>query len=66
MCDNMVNRCDCINKTFAQLHGLGSYEAAENIGAGVECEGCVPWLKLSFATGETEIAIDDPRIKDFE
>ena len=65
MCDEHVNRCDCINKTFAQLHELGSLEAAEKAGAGIECEGCVPWLKLSFATGETEIGLDDPRLKDF-
>ena len=66
MCDEHVNRCDCINKTFTQLHELGSLEAAEKAGAGIECEGCVPWLKLSFATGETEIALDDPRLKDFQ
>jgi len=28
----------------------------------VECSGCVPYLKLVFETGETEFAIDDPRI----
>lgn len=66
MSDENVNRCDCINKTFAQLHKLGSLEAAEKAGAGIECEGCIPWLKLSFATGETEIALDDPRLKDFQ
>ncbi len=66
MSDEMVNRCECMNKTFAQLHTLGSLEAAVEAGAGIECEGCVPWLKLSFASGETEIALDDPRLKDYE
>ncbi len=66
MSDEIVNRCECINKTFAQLHQSGSLEAAIEAGAGEECEGCVPWLKLSFATGETEIALEDPRLKDFE
>lgn len=66
MSDEMVNRCECMNKTFAQLHELGSLEAAIEAGAGVECEGCVPWLKLSFACGKTEIALDDPRLKDYE
>lgn len=64
--EDIVNRCECMNKTFAQLHELGSLEAAIDAGAGVECEGCMPWLKLSFATGETKLALEDPRLKDFE
>ncbi|OIP99284.1 MAG: hypothetical protein AUK35_08300 [Zetaproteobacteria bacterium CG2_30_46_52] len=64
--EGMVNRCECINKTFAQLKNLGSLEAAIAAGAGQECEGCVPWLKLSFASGEDEIALEDPRLKDYE
>jgi len=66
MNDAIVNRCECMNKTFAQLQELGSLEAAMQAGAGKECEGCIPWLKLSFASGETELALEDPRLKDYE
>ncbi len=63
----LVNRCECINKTFEQLMAYGSFdEAQKKTGAGVECEGCVPYLKLAFATGEKEFEIDDPRLKDFQ
>jgi hypothetical protein len=62
----LVNRCECINKTFEQLKAHGNFEEAQKkTGAGVECEGCVPYLKLAFATGEKEFEIDDPRIKDY-
>ncbi|MDT8377183.1 MAG: hypothetical protein RQ867_10675 [Mariprofundaceae bacterium] len=62
----LVNRCECINKSFEQLKVYGSYEEArKQAGAGVECGGCVPYLKLAFATGETAFAIDDPRLKGF-
>ena len=57
-----VNMCACLNKSFASLKELGSLEAAQAAGAGVECSGCLPYLKLMFETGETEFAIDDPRI----
>jgi len=66
MSEDMVNRCECMNKTFAQLKEHGSLEAAMQAGAGVECEGCLPWLKLSFASGENELALEDPRLKDYE
>ena len=63
----LVNRCECINKRFDQLLEFASFEEAQQkLGAGVECEGCVPYLKLAFATGETAFKIDDPRLKDFE
>ena len=63
----LVNRCECINKKFDQLLEYGSFEEAQKkTGAGIECEGCVPYLKLAFATGETAFEIDDPRLKDFE
>jgi len=62
-----VNRCDCINKTFEELLAYASFgEAQQKTGAGFECEGCIPYLKLAFATGEKEFAFDDPRLKDFE
>lgn len=66
MSEDIVNRCECKNKTFAQLHELGSLEAAIQAGAGMECEGCLPWLKLSFTSGETELGLEDSRLKDFE
>lgn len=63
----LVNRCDCIGKKFDQLLEYGSFdEAQKKTGAGIECEGCVSYLKLAFATGETAFEIDDPRLKDFE
>jgi hypothetical protein len=63
----LVNRCECINKTFEQLKVHRSFEEAQKkSGAGVECGGCVPYLKLAFATDETAFAIDDPRLKDFK
>ncbi len=61
--DKPVDRCDCLGKRFAELLELGSIEAAMEAGAGRECEGCLPWLKLAFATGETAFAIDDPRLE---
>ncbi len=59
-----VNMCACLNKSFAELKKLGSMQAAQKAGAGVECCGCLPYLKIVFETGETEFAIDDPRIKE--
>jgi hypothetical protein len=51
-----------MNKTFAQLKELGGLKAAMALGAGRECCGCLPYLKLVFKTGETEFAVEDPRI----
>lgn len=63
----LVNRCECIGKKFDQLLPLGSFEETQRkLGAGLECEGCVPYLKLAFATGETAFEIDDPRLREFE
>jgi len=62
-----VNRCECANKTFAQLNAyatLGEAQAATS--CGIECEGCLPYLKLMFATGETEFDLEDPRLKAYE
>jgi len=61
--DKPVNMCACLNKSFAQLKELGSLEAARAAGADVVCCGCLPYLKIVFETGETEFAIDDPRIE---
>jgi hypothetical protein len=62
----LVNRCECINKTFEQLKVHGSFEEAQRkTGVGLECEGCIPYMKLAFATGEKEFPIEDSRLKDF-
>lgn len=58
-----VDKCECLNKSFAQLKSLGSLEAARAAGAGVECGGCLPYLNLVFETGEVAFAIDDPRLQ---
>ncbi len=57
-----VDRCACLNKRFSQLLETGSLAAAQAMGAGLECGGCLPYLKLAFATGETVFAVDDPRL----
>lgn len=64
--EERVNRCECLGKKFATLKETGSLEAAMAEGAGVECEGCLPYLKLMFACGDTEFDIDDPRLADYE
>ena len=62
-----VNRCECVKRSFAQLLEFGRLEAAvEQTGAGNECAGCLPYLRLAFATGETSFAIDDPRLARYE
>ncbi len=61
-CDRPVNQCACLGRSFASLAALGSMEAARKAGAGVECGGCLPYLKLVFETGETAFAVDDPRL----
>ncbi len=63
MSEELVNRCECVGRTFAQLKAYESFEQAQQAtGCGAECEGCVPYLKLMFQTGETAFAIDDPRL----
>jgi len=68
MSDETVNRCDCINMTFAHLmEKYETLEAAQNAtGCGLECEGCLPYLKLAYTNGEHEIDIDDPRLAAYE
>ena len=63
MCDEKVNRCECINQTFEQLKAYPDFATAQQeTGCGNECEGCIPYLKLMFATGETSFDIDDDRL----
>ncbi len=67
MCDEKVNRCECVHKTFEQLKVYGDFDAAQAVtGCGTECEGCTPYVKLMFACGETEFDIEDPRLSDYE
>jgi len=67
MCDEKVNRCECVNKTFEQLNVYSDFDAAQKATqCGSECEGCTPYIKLMFACGESEFDIDDPRIKLYE
>ncbi len=60
--DKSVDMCACLNMSFAQLKELGSLEAAKAAGAGAECCGCLPYLRIVFETGETEFSVDDPRV----
>jgi len=66
MCEEKVNRCECLGKTFIQLKSLGSLEAAIEAGAGQECEGCLPYLKLAFESGEDAFDVEDPRLTAYE
>ncbi|MDX8406363.1 MAG: hypothetical protein R8K50_09490 [Mariprofundus sp.] len=67
MSEDQVNRCECVHKTFVQLKSFSSLvEAQEATGCGAECEGCMPYLKLMFATGETAFDLEDPRLEDFQ
>ncbi len=66
MGETKVDRCACVNRTFEELKDFGSLEDAQaSSGCGLECEGCLPYLKLMFASGETAIDLDDPRLKDY-
>jgi len=65
--DERVNRCECVHKTFAELQTYGSFEAAQAAtGCGAECEGCAPYVKLMFASGETVFDLEDPRLAGYE
>jgi len=67
MDEEQVNRCECVQKTFEQLGAYGSLEdAQEATGCGAECEGCMPYLKLMFATGETAFDLEDPRLAGYQ
>lgn len=67
MCEEKVNRCECVNKRFEQLKDYEILEEAQKATAcGIECEGCLPYLKLMFATGETAFDIDDVRLADYQ
>jgi len=65
--EEQVNRCECIGKTFEQLKTFENFEAAQAATrCGVECGGCIPYIKLMFKSGETAFEIDDPRLAEFE
>ncbi|RMH61171.1 MAG: hypothetical protein D6678_03980 [Zetaproteobacteria bacterium] len=66
MSEMKVDRCECVNRGFAELKAYGTLEEAQRAtGCGQECEGCLPYLKLMFATGETAFEVDDPRLADY-
>ncbi len=67
MCEEeKVNRCECLGKTFAKLKEQGSLEDAVSAGAGQECEGCLPYLKLSYASGEDAFDLEDSRLSQYQ
>jgi len=65
--DRPVDRCDCTGFKFAKLLEFGDVQTAmAETESGRECEGCLAYMKLAFATGETAFAIDDPRLAEYE
>lgn len=67
MCEEeKVNRCECLGKTFAKLKEQGSLEDAIQAGAGQECEGCLPYLKLAYVSGEDAFDLEDPRLSNYQ
>ena len=61
-----VSHCECKGKPFAQLKEYGNFYAAMGAtGCGAECGNCVPFIKLMFATGETEFKSNDPRLDQY-
>ncbi len=67
MCDEKVNRCECVHKTFEQLKVYADFDTAQAVtGCATECEGCTAYIKLMFACGETEFDIEDPRLSLYE
>lgn len=61
--DMQVDRCDCIGVSFAILKSYGDIASAQKATeCGIECGGCLPYLRLMFATGETSFDVDDPRL----
>jgi bacterioferritin-associated ferredoxin len=61
-----VNHCECKSKTFEQLKEYKNFYAAMGAtGCGAECGKCIPFIKLMFATGETEFKENDPRLDQY-
>ena len=62
-----VNHCECKGRTFEQLKQYDNFYAAMGAtGCGAECGNCIPYIKLMFATGETEFKSDDPRLDQYK
>jgi len=62
----VMDHCECKGKTFAQLKEYANFYAAMGAtGCGSECGKCIPFIKLMFATGETEFKENDPRLDQF-
>ncbi len=63
----IINHCECKGRTFAQLKEFDNFYAAMGAtGCGAECGNCIPFIKLMFATGETEFRADDPRLDQYK
>lgn len=63
--DRPVDRCECLGKNFTDLTKYASLEeAVAATEVGTQCNGCLPYLKLVFSTGETSFNVEDPRLVD--
>ena len=67
MSDELVNRCECVGQTFEQLKAFENFESAQQATrCGLECGGCVAYIKLMFQSGEVAFDVDDPRLAEVE
>ena len=63
----IVNQCECKHVPFTEIIKHGNYYAAMGAtGCGAECGKCIPYIKLMFATGETEFKSNDPRVDQYK
>ena len=63
----IMNQCECKKVSFTKIKEYGNYYAAMGAtGCGSECGNCIPYIKLMFATGETEFRSDDPRVEQYK
>jgi bacterioferritin-associated ferredoxin len=54
-----VRRCVCGDVSFAELkdQGVTTFEQAAELGVGITCGLCRPYLERLFETGETEFTV---------
>jgi bacterioferritin-associated ferredoxin len=69
MTDGQVDRCVCMNVTFAQMKAhierSGERELDDlrkRFGCGRGCALCVPYLRAMLATGRTSFAVNDEAV----